>query len=357
MDTKELLATHGVWLLEVSIGIGIILVLSLALKKTVSIIHEKVSTRNGFWKKRIHRILHMPLQIAIWGFGLAFVLDVIATHFGLTALTKYLAPLRVAFIVACFGWVGLRWVKEGFKHLSDKSEKYGVAPGTIYALSKLSSFLVLILVMMIIFRVFGLDIAPLMAFGGIGAAGFAFAAKDIISNFFGGVMLHFTRIFSIGDEVVIPSKEGFEGVVKEIGWYATMIEDYYRRPVYFPNALFSNSQVINESRRSHRRIKETLSIRYEDMPNLEKIIDEIREKIAAHPSVDSKQSFSVSFSGFGQYGLNIFIYILVFRVGYIKFLSIKQELFITIQEIMSKYGAEFCFPTTNINLTQQPPKQ
>lgn len=356
MDTKEFISVHGLWLLELSIGIGIILILSLALKKFVSIIHKKMSTKNGFWKKKIHKILHMPLQIAIWGFGLAYLVDVFAIHFGLEALARYIQPLRVAFIVACFGWVGMRWVKEGFRHLAEKSEKLGVAPGTIYALSKLSSFVVMIIVLMIIFRVFGLDIAPLMAFGGIGAAGFAFAAKDIISNFFGGVMLHFTRVFSIGDEVVIPSKDNFEGVVKEIGWYTTMIEDYYRRPVYFPNALFSNSHVMNESRRTHRRIRETVSIRYEDMPNLEKIIEEMKEKIGAHPNIDNKQSFSISFSGFGEYGLNIFIYVLVFRMGFIKFLGTKQEIFLIMQEVMNKYGAEFAYPTTNVHLSQLPPK-
>ncbi|NGX47247.1 MAG: Low conductance mechanosensitive channel YnaI [Chlamydiae bacterium] len=355
MEPEKILSEQW-WLIEIAIVLGVAIILSFVLKKIVKVIRKKIAQKQGFWKKRIHKIIHMPLQTAIWSFGLAYVADNIATHFGLDSLTKYTGPLKGALVVVCFGWLILRWLKAAFKHLADKSQKFGVAPSTIFGISKLCSILVVIIVLMIIFQIFGIGIAPLLAFGGIGVAGLAFAAKDIIANFFGGVMLHFASIFSIGDEVVIPDKSNFEGVVKEIGWYITVIEDYYRRPVYFPNALFTSSQVINESRRSHRRIKETITIGYDALPNLEKIIADLNEKIGAHPEVDNSQSFSITFFKFGDYGLQIYIYLLVYKMGYIKFLRTKQEIFLIIEEVVSKYGAEFCYPTTNVHLTQVPPK-
>ncbi|NGX26648.1 MAG: Low conductance mechanosensitive channel YnaI [Chlamydiae bacterium] len=355
MEPEKILSEQW-WLIEIAIVLGVAIILSFVLKKIVKVIRKKISQKQGFWKKRIHKIIHVPLQTAIWGFGLAYVADSIATHFGLDSLTKYTGPLKGALVVACLGWLILRWLKAAFKHLADKSQKFGVAPSTIFGISKLCSVLVVVIVLMIIFQIFGIGIAPLIAFGGIGVAGLAFAAKDIVANFFGGVMLHFASVFSIGDEVVIPGKSNFEGVVKEIGWYITVIEDYYRRPVYFPNALFTSSQVINESRRSHRRIKETITIGYDALPNLEKIIAGLNEKIGTHPEVDNSQSFSITFFKFGDYGLQIYIYLLVYKMGYIKFLRTKQEIFLIIEEVVSKYGAEFCYPTTNVHLTQVPPK-
>jgi len=344
------------WLFEIAIGLTIILILSFALKKIIMVVKKKVSTREGFWKKRIHKIVHMPLQVAIWGFGIAYTADIIVTHFGWAGLAHYTGPLKGAFVVACLGWLALRWIKDAFFHLSEKAHVYGVSTGTFFAVNKLCSVLVVLITTMIILQIFGIGIAPLLAFGGIGVAGIAFAAKDIIANFFGGAMLHFTGIISIGDEVVIPSHSNFQGVVKDIGWYITRFEDYYRRPVFFPNATFTSSQVINESRRSHRRIKEIITIDYASQANLEKIIEALKEKVGAHPEVDNSQSFSISFFQFGDYGLQIFIYLLVYKMGYIKFLQTKQEVFFLVEEVMSKFGAEFTYPTSNVNLTQIPPK-
>lgn len=344
------------WLIEMAIGLGIMIVLSFALRRVVKLIRRKIEKKDGFWKKRIHRIIHMPLQIAIWGFGIAYLIHVAAAHFKFEILEKYAGPLQAAIIVACFGWIVLRWVKEAFKHLAEKSQKLGVDPGTIFAVHKLCTFVVIILILMIIFQIFGISIAPLLAFGGIGVAGLAFAAQDIIGNFFGGAMLHFTRIFSLGDEIVIPSQSNFMGIVKEIGWYTTVVEDYFRRPVYFPNATFTKSYVINESRRTHRRIKETVSIGYEALPNIETIIDELIERIGSHPDVDNTQSFSISVANFGHYGIEIFLYILIYKVGYIRFLRIKQEVYLIISDVLKKYGAELTYQTTNVNLQQPLPK-
>lgn len=340
------------WLIEIAIGIGIVLVLSFILRRIVKIIRKKISKTDGFWKKRVHRIIHIPLQVAIWGFGIAYVAQIAAGHFKLDAIEKYMGPLQASVIVACCGWILLRWVNEVFKHLAEKSQKLGIDTGTVFAINKLCTFVVIIIVLMVIFQVFGLSVTPLLAFGGIGVAGLAFAAQDIVGNFFGGAMLHFTRIFSLGDEIVIPSQSNFMGIVKEIGWYTTVVEDYYRRPVYFPNATFTKAFVINESRRTHRRIKETITLVYEALPNIETIIDEMIEQIGAHPDVDNTQSFSISLNNFAEHGLEIFIYILIYKVGYVRFLRIKQEIYMIIEKIVKKYGAEFCYPTTNVALTK-----
>lgn len=357
MPDAKIIPENWRWLLEVSIGIAIVVIVSLFLRKIVSAIKKRTKPDHGIWRKKIHKILHMPLQVAVWGFGIAYAFDVIGTHFGLEELAKYARPLKVAFIVACFGWIALRWVNEVFKHLAQKSEKLGLAPSTIYALSKLSSFVIIILVFLVIFPIFGINILPLLAFGGIGVAGLAFAAQDFIANFFGGITLHFTGMFAIGDEIEIPSKEKFEGgIVKEIGWYVTVVEDFYRRPVFFPNSLFSKTHVINCARRTHRRVKETITIGYDSLPDVEKIVEELDSVVASHPEVDEKQSFSITLNKFGQYGLDIYLYFLIHRMGYIKFLQVKQEILVSIETVIRKYNAEFVYPTTNVNLFQHPPK-
>ncbi|MDI8954227.1 mechanosensitive ion channel, partial [Salmonella enterica subsp. enterica serovar Anatum] len=41
--------------------------------------------------------------------------------------------------------------------------------------------------------------------------------KDVLSNFFSGIMLYFDRPFSIGDWIRSPDRN-IEGTVAEIGW-------------------------------------------------------------------------------------------------------------------------------------------
>lgn len=349
---KKDVLSEWIWFIEVSIGLGIMLILSFALYKAARIIHKKTQNADKSWKRKIDTIFHLPLQIAIWGFALAHFVDIAATHFNLGFVVLYVRPLKAAFIVACFSWIILRWIKEAFRHMAKKSSKLGVASGTIFALQKLATFVFLVIVLSIIFQIFGINIIPLLAFGGIGVAGIAFAAQDFIANFFGGAMLHFTGTFFVGDEISIPSQGNFEGEVKEIGWYTTVVEDYFKRPVYFPNALFSKAYVINESRRTHRRIKETVSIRYDDISLAEAIVADLKKELAAHPAVDSSQSFSVSISKLGEVGLEIYFYLLLHRVPLIRFLGIKQEIWLLVQSVIYRHGAQFAHPTTLVHLSQ-----
>ena len=353
MDPETFTPENWVWLMEIAIVIGIVVLLSLALRRIIAFVQKKTAKSEKVWRKKIHKIMHFPLQVAIWGFGIAYTFDVVFSHFGWPGAERYIRPLKGVFITGAFTWIALRWIKEAFKHLAKKSQKLGVAPGTIYALSKLTTFVVAIIGLMVIFTIFGINILPLLTFGGIGVAGVAFAAQDIIGNFFGGAMLHFTRTFSIGDMIVIPSKDNFEGVVKEIGWYITVVEDYYRRPVYFPNALFAKTHVINGSRRTHRRIKGKISLRYEDLPNIEAIVSELQDRIKSHPEVDETQSFSIQLCEYGAYGIEIFYYLLTHEVRYLRFLLVKQEVFLIINEVVQKHGAEFCYPTQNVNVIQK----
>jgi len=62
----------------------------------------------------------------------------------------------------------------------------------------------------------GFSIAGALTFGGIGGIAIGFAAKDMLSNFFGGLMIYLDRPFKTGDWIRSPDRE-IEGVVEEIG--------------------------------------------------------------------------------------------------------------------------------------------
>jgi MscS family membrane protein len=88
---------------------------------------------------------------------------------------------------------------------------------------------------------------------GIGGLAFAMAAKDSLSNFFGGLNIMVDHIFKMGDWIKVGD---VEGTVVEIGLRSTTVRTFDNALVTMPNAMVSTASVLNWNRRSvGRRIK------------------------------------------------------------------------------------------------------
>ena len=88
-----------------------------------------------------------------------------------------------------------------------------------------------------------------LGFGGV-AIGFAF--RDILQNYFAGILLLWQEPFKIGDQ--IETSNGFVGTIQSVETRATTMKTYDGRRVVIPNSeLFTDSVVVNtalENRRS-----------------------------------------------------------------------------------------------------------
>ena len=71
----------------------------------------------------------------------------------------------------------------------------------------------------------GLSISGLLAFGGVGGLIVGLAAKDLLSNFFGGMMIFFDRPFRVGEFIKSPDRN-IEGIVEKIGWRLTVVRTF-----------------------------------------------------------------------------------------------------------------------------------
>jgi MscS family membrane protein len=92
-----------------------------------------------------------------------------------------------------------------------------------------------------------------------------FAAKDMLSNIFGGLMLQMDRPFSTGDWI---RSSQFEGTVEKIGWRMTRIRTFSKNPIYIPNSIFASIPIETPSRMTNRRINEVIGIRYDDIAKI-----------------------------------------------------------------------------------------
>lgn len=221
-------------------------------------------------------------------------------------------------------------------------------PTTLHALAKLTRLSVVISAVLVALPTLGIEITALLAFGGVGGIAVGFAAQDLLSNFFGGLMIYLDRPFAIGDWVRSPDRE-IEGTVESIGWRLTVVRTFDKRPLYVPNSVFAKLALENPSRMTNRRIYETIGIRYKDAAKMDQIVQDVHAMLRAHEEIDQNQTLIVNFNGYGKSSLDFFVYTFTKTTNWVKFHEIKQDVMLRIIRIVHEHQADFAFPTTTVD--------
>ena len=221
-------------------------------------------------------------------------------------------------------------------------------PTTLHALAKLTRLSVVISAVLVALPTLGIEITALLAFGGVGGIAVGFAAQDLLSNFFGGLMIYLDRPFAIGDWIRSPDRE-IEGTVESIGWRLTVVRTFDKRPLYVPNSVFAKLALENPSRMTNRRIYETIGIRYKDAAKMDQIVQDVHAMLRAHEEIDQDQTLIVNFNGYGKSSLDFFVYTFTKTTNWVKFHEIKQDVMLRIIRIVHEHQADFAFPTTTVD--------
>jgi len=188
--------------------------------------------------------------------------------------------------------------------------------------------------------------------GGAGI-GIGFGTQQVSQNFLSGLMLYFTRPFSVGDWIELPIWSGVEtstlqGTVERIGWYHTRIVTLDRRPLSIPNSVFATTPIENPGRMYNRRIKASISLRYEDLPRIEAIAQAVNELLHNHPDIDSKQMILVSFNEWADSSINLLVYCFTRTTVWREYLEVQQKIFLEIAKIVQEAGGDFAFNCTTL---------
>jgi small conductance mechanosensitive channel len=120
--------------------------------------------------------------------------------------------------------------------------------------------------------VLGLNLATLVGTLGLTSVAIGFSLRDVLSNYFSGIILLASRPFRLGDQILI---QDYEGTVTQIQLRATTIQTYDGRMVYIPNQTVFNASIINNMMATVRRSAITVGIDYAvDISTAKQIIRE-----------------------------------------------------------------------------------
>jgi MscS family membrane protein len=314
---------------------------------------EKIASHTeNIWDDSLVEAARRPLPVMIWLGGISFALHLVHRQTG-EQLLEYVAPALSIGVVICTAWFLFKLIRE----LGDNVVTLRTLAGeevdrtTVDGLSKVSRIVVVVVAALAVMQTLGFSISGVLAFGGMGGIAVGFAAKDLLANFFGGLMIHLDRPFNVGETIRSPDKQ-IEGKVEHIGWRQTRIRATNMALVYVPNALFTSIVVENPSRMSHRRIREAIGLRYDDLDKMSAIVVEVQTMLKGHPDIDTEQETVVAFDQFADSSINFVIQAFSKTTQLAQFHSVKQDILLKVSDIIARHGAEIAYPTRTLYLNQ-----
>ncbi len=337
------------WQVAATVVVAAVWLLTVSFNWITARLIRHLSQKAPVWDELFLQSIRTPLRLLIWVIGLSLLLEIFSRN-GLPVGTGVGSDVRRFGAILIVAWGLLRFVTtaENFFTTPVKGRKQ-VDRTTADAVAKLVRLVVVILAGLTLLQSAGVSISGILAFGGIGGIAVGFAAKDLLANFFGGLMVYMDRPFRVGDWIRSPDKE-IEGTVEYIGWRLTRIRTFDKRPLYVPNATFANIAVENPSRMSNRRIYEHIGVRYDDAAKVKQIVDEVRRMLQSHPEIDTRQTLIVHLNRFGPSSLDFMVYTFTKTTNWVKFHAIKEDVMLKIADIIFSHGAEFAFPTQTVHL-------
>ncbi|NOQ56329.1 MAG: mechanosensitive ion channel [Nanohaloarchaea archaeon] len=169
-------------------------------------------------------------------------------------------------------------------------------------LKSISNIILIFIGLMILMKsVWSFDITPLLASAGVLGFAVAFAAKDAISQLFGGISIYFDRPFKKGDRIEIGAGE--IGIVDEIGLRSTRIRNFYNNMIIIPNSQIANSKIVNYNYPNDKMmVKIMIGVAYgSDVTKVKKVLLQIANSVE---EVIDNPAPSIRFDNHGESSLD-----------------------------------------------------
>ena len=327
---------------------GALLVLAVIAHIALGRILKQIKKHSSSTKTQIddHLIsaISAPLKLLIWYGWL---------YFSLVELTSEIPPLSqiVSYIVIAPVFI-LTW---GILRLISNTETYmlekegSVDKDSVRLFTRLIKILFVFAIILGVAQFYGYGISSILTLGGVGGIVVGFAAKDMLANVFGGLMIQMDKPFSTGDWIRT-SDRSIEGVVEKIGWRMTRIRTFSKNPVYVPNGIFATIPIETPSRMTNRQIYEVIGIRYDDIAQMDSIIEKVHDLLKNNKHIDHEQAYRVYFDVFNASSLDFVIWAFSSLTDAGEFKKMKGKLLLDIAQIIADHKAEIAYPTQTLHI-------
>lgn len=327
----------------------LVVVVATLLRRVLGRLAARAGTTTNLWDSALVYAVSGPVGALVWASGLLTMLLLLRRHFAweFAVSVRELGGVAAILLLA---WAALRLTRGLERGLvethASRGESFDVT--TVDAVGKLARVVIMVLAGLAVLQTFGVGITGILAAGGVGGIAVGFAAKDLLANLFGGLTIYLDRPFAVGDWIRTLDGQ-IEGRVEYIGWRSTVVRTFERRPIYIPNALFTTLAVENPARMSHRRIREWVGVRYEDMEKVPALVEDLRLRLAALPEL-TREDQSVHLDRFGPSSVDLLVVCYTPRIEFDDYQAVRQRVLLTVAAAIAAAGAEIAFPTQVVHV-------
>ena len=209
--------------------------------------------------------------------------------------------------------------------------------------------IIIVLGIVAVLELWGIKVGPVIAGLGLFGVAVALGAQDLFKNLISGIMILMEKRFTIGDVILVSNE--VEGVVEQIGFRSTLVRRFDSTPVMIPNYKFAEQSVTNYSRRHHRRIRWIIGLEYKtSIDQLKKIRDSITKLIVENNDFakNENSNFFIRIDSFYDSSIDMLVQAFTVTNEWSEYLRIKEELAVSIKQIVESNNAGFAFPSQSL---------
>jgi len=248
---------------------------------------------------KIIELIHRPLFFTILFVGAVHSIKILNASDSIVFYSRGILLSLVAVIWAIFTIrVSSLIIGNSFHRIADMT---GLSKEVSPLVENVWKVIIIVSVIMVVLRIWKIDVTPLLASAGIAGVAVALAAKDTLANFFGGISIFIDKPYKIGDYIVLD--QGERGEVVTIGIRSTRIKTRDDILISIPNSVIANTKIINESAPiPNFRFRVPVSVAYgSDIESVENILIDIAHN---NDNVINDPEPRVRFRAFGDSSLN-----------------------------------------------------
>jgi len=297
------------------------------------------------FSQRMHKATAKAISYLTFLFAIAYIFVVWNIE---NPLENALFQIIALFILAKMIIV---MIYPSLKGLDERMKTHRISRHTRKITEKLSTYTVWTLFIIGVIYVLGFTDVLTAAIAGAGVLGIVigFAAKDMVSNIFGGAAIILDKPFVIGDTIEV---KGIAGTVEEIALRSTTVKMFDNKVVTIPNSLLSTNPIINYTRKKIRRIEIPVGISYDS--DIEEVIRVIKKSLSKIDGViTDKKMVEVIVSGFGDFSINLSVRAWVETSKGI--LTMKTKCAEEIKKTFDKHGIEIPYPVRVMKQSREKP--
>lgn len=204
---------------------------------------------------------------------------------------------------------------------------------------KLGMYIILFLVGLLVFGFKEQSIITMISAVGLGVG---ISLKGFLSNIAGGVVILFTKPFTVGEYIEV---NGAFGEVYKIDVFSTHINTLDSKRVIIPNNVMLNSNVINHDANEYRRIKLEIPVSYEcDQNRAVEVLENISK---TYEGLEHDRKPFINIMAYGDSSVNIYFIVWTKREGYYR---TRGNLIAHIIEVFNKENIEIPYNKLDVNI-------